>query len=115
MKLVSGYLNQRIEIYRIVNASDGSGGSVPTEVLYWATSAQVKPLSSNQSLESSQEVLKDGFSFIVRYRTDKTITPEMFIKYRGGMLKVTSAPEDYTYREYIRFTAVWSRRPIGGE
>lgn len=114
-KINTGELNQRIEIFRIGNVSDGSGGSIPGEELYWSTYAKVKPLSSRQVLESNQEELKDGFSFIVRYRKDKSITPEMFIKYRGGRLKIISAPVDYVFKTWIQFKAVWSDRPNGAE
>lgn len=91
------------------------GGTIPQEILYWSTYAKVEPLKSNQRLEANQEMLKDGFSFLVRYRNDKTIRPEMVIKYRGGRLKITSAPEDYVYKTWIKFTAIWDNRPIGGE
>jgi len=114
-KINSGELNQKIEIYRIMNASNGSGGTIPTETLYWSTFAKVTPLGSNQTLEANQEMLKDGFSFLVRYRKDKTITPEMIIKYRGGVLKITSAPLDYPYKEWVSFKAIWNNRPQGGE
>lgn len=115
MNISSGQLNQRIEIYRYENVDDGAGGTYPSEVLCWSTSAKVTPLSSYQTLQANQEDLKDGFSFMVRYRVDKTITPEMVIKYRGGYLKIVSAPVDYVYKQYVTFKAIWNERPIGGE
>jgi len=111
----TGELNQRIEIMAMQSVSDGAGGTVDTEVVYWSTSARVKPIKSSSYLQANQESLKDGLDITVRYRVDKIVKPDMRIKYRGGYLTITSAPTDYVFKEFIQFKAVWSQRPEGAE
>lgn len=107
----TGELNQRIEIMSFADVSDGSGGVVSEEVVYWSTSARVKPIKSSSYLQANQESLKDGFDITVRYRVDKIVKPDMRIKYRSGYLTITSAPTDYVDKVYVNFKAVWSQRP----
>lgn len=115
MKITSGSLNQKIEIHRYVSVSDGAGGSVDTDTLYWSTSAAVRVLSSYEVMQAEQEMLKGGFEFIVRYRTDKSIKVKDVIHYRGGTLNIISAPCDYVYKELISFKAIWNNRPEDAE
>jgi len=107
----TGELNQRIEIMAMQSVSDGAGGTIDTEVVYWSTSARVKPIKSSSYLQANQESLKDGFDITVRYRVDKIVKPDMRIKYRSGYLTITSAPTDYVDKIYVNFKAVWSQRP----
>jgi len=107
----TGELNQRIEIMAFADVSDGSGGVISEEVVYWSTSARVKPIKSSSYLQANQESLKDGFDITVRYRIDKSIKQDMRIKYRSGYLTITSAPTDYESKIYVQFKAVWSQRP----
>lgn len=55
-------------------------------VLYWATRAQVKPLTERRSLEAFQTVLKAGYEFTFRYRSDKTLNESMELDYNGKTL-----------------------------
>lgn len=107
----TGELNQRIEIMAMQSVSDGAGGTVDTEVVYWSTSARVKPIKSSSYLQANQESLKDGFDITVRYRVDKIVKPDMRIKYRSGYLTITSAPTDFVDKVWVNFKAVWSQRP----
>ena len=107
----TGELNQRIEIMAMSDISDGSGGVISEEIVYWSTSARVKPIKSSSYLQANQESLKDGFDITVRYRVDKIVKPDMRIKYRSGYLTITSAPTDYVDKVYVNFKAVWSQRP----
>ena len=111
MNIKTGELNQRIEIMSFADVSDGSGGVVSEEVVYWSTSARVKPIKSSSYLQANQESLKDGFDITVRYRVDKIVKPDMRIKYRSGYLTITSAPTDFVFKEFIQFKAVWAQRP----
>lgn len=114
-KIVTGDLNQRIQVTQMTNTSDGAGGVLPVESVYWETSAKVTPLRSTNVLEANQQSLKDGFEFIVRYRSDKFIKPDMRIKWRGSYLALVSVPQDMVYKEWISFKAVWMDRPQEAE
>lgn len=107
----TGELNQRIEIMAMQSVSDNAGGTIDTEIVYWSTSARVKPIKSSSYLQANQESLKDGFDITVRYRVDKIVKPDMRIKYRSGYLTITSAPTDYVDKIWLNFKAVWSQRP----
>jgi len=105
MKLNSGELNQRIDIYQNADTDNGSGGSIPGEVVYWATSAQVKPLRSLRTVQANQEELKPSFSFTVRNRNDKFVAEDMFLKWRGQVFTITSAEVDFVYKEWLTIIA----------
>lgn len=110
-KTFTGLLNQQIEIHQNADIDNGSGGTMPGMELYWATVARVEPLKSRRDLQANQETLKDGFKFTIRDRVDKTIAPDMLIKYRGGLLTIQSAIPDYVYQEFLTIIAIWSQRP----
>lgn len=111
-KLVTGGLNQVIQIVDYQNVDDDAAGSIPQEYVYWETNANVTPIKSNSNLQDSQELLMDGFKFIIRFRSDKAITPDMRIKWRGSYLSLISVPTDYVYKEYVEFKATWTDRPV---
>lgn len=96
-----GYLNQKIEIIRFEDTDDGAGSSFPVEVSYWQTSATVKPMRSNRSLQANQEELKPTFIFEVRFRDDKFLNVDMQVKWRGQYFTIQSAEPDYVYKQNI--------------
>lgn len=106
MKQNSGLLNQRIEIFKYEDQPDGSGGSIPMEVIYWSTSATVLQLKASRSLEANQELLKPVFKFEVRYRDDKFVIEDMIIKWRSETFRINQAEPDYVYRSKLVITAV---------
>lgn len=110
----SGQLNQRIEICRYsTGTSDGAGGTIPNEHVYWSTNAKVKPYVSKQIMDTGENLIQDGFKMLIRFRKDKMIESDMFIKYRDGRLKIIGAPTDYVYQEFIEIRCVWETRPGG--
>lgn len=115
MKIDSGDLNQKIQIMQITRVPDGALGTVPSESVYWDTFAAAIPHRSRVVTEAEQLDLQDGYKFIVRYRTDKSVKSDMYVRYRGGLLKIISNPIDYVPKETIIFTAVWQNRPVGSE
>ena len=116
MKIKSGDLNQSIAIFSFNNnIDDGAGGSQPSRVLYWSTSAMVRQLSSYELTQLGITDLRDVFEFTVRYRTDKTILNNMILNYRGMDMEIYSAKLDYVSKEYVMIKAVWNNRPLGGE
>lgn len=110
-KQVAGLLNQRIEIFKYEDQPDGSGGSVPVEVIYWSTSATVLQLKASRSLEANQERLKPVFKFEVRYRDDKFVIEDMVIKWRGETFRINQAEVDYVYRSKVVITAIADALP----
>jgi len=111
MKQVSGLLNQRIEIFKYEDVSDGAGGVTPQEVLYWSTSAEITQLKASRNLEANQERLKPVVKFKVRYRDDKFVIEDMIIKWRGEVFRVNQATPDYVYKEYLEILAIATTLP----
>lgn len=107
----TGELNQKISIYRMDNIADGSGGSEQRLILYWETNSRAVQLKSNPFLQALQGTFQDGYTFDVRYRSDKNVQKDMIIKYRGGDLIIQSCINDDVYKKWTTITAVWSRRP----
>lgn len=101
MKVNTGSLNQKIEIYKQENQPDESGGTYPQDVLYWETSAAVNQVKAGRTLQALQELLKPAVSFTVRYRKDKFVTPDMRIKWRGEYFTIITAEVDFVTKETI--------------
>jgi len=107
----SGFLNQRIEIFKYEDVSDGAGGVTPQEVLYWSTSAEVRQLKASRNLEANQERLKPVVKFKVRYRDDKFVVEDMIIKWRGEVFRVNQAIPDFIYKEFLEILAIATTLP----
>lgn len=114
-RFITGDLRESIQITQLTNSDDGAGGVISVETVYWDTYAKVTPLSSSNMLEANQQSLKDGFEFIVRYRSDKFIKPDMRIKWKGSYLALISVPVDYVFKEWTMFKATWLDRPQESE
>lgn len=106
MSLVSGFINQRIEIYSASNIPNEYGGVDPGNTLYWATNAKVKQLRSSRTLEANQSPLLAVFSFEVRYRNDKEIQNNMLLKWRGSFFIIQGYIPDVVYQTYVKFDAI---------
>lgn len=111
-KPTSGLLNQKIEIYKFQDTDDGSGGSYPVKVLYWATSATVYQLKASRNLQASQERLNPVFKFDVRYRDDKFVIADMQILWRGVYYTINQAEPDFVYKQNIVITAIALDLPL---
>ena len=111
MKLRPGAYNQKIEIYKQENQPSPDGGSYPVDVLYWSTNANVTPIRAAKSLQAMQEVLKPAMLFIIRYRTDKQISPDMRILWRGEWFSLLSTEIDFIYKENNKLTAIADQVP----
>lgn len=112
MKPTAGILNQKIEIYKFNDVDDGAMASVPVEVLYWATSANVIQLKANRNLQAYQERLNPVLKFEVRYRNDKFVVPDMQVKWRGVYYTVNQAEPDFVYKEKLIITAIALDLPL---
>ena len=99
--ITSGDLNQSIEIYKQSLVEDGSGGTYPLDVLYWATSSMTDQIRAGRTLQALQDILTPAVTFTVRYRQDKFITPDMRIKWRGQYFTVITAEVDFVAKEWL--------------
>lgn len=112
MRPETGLINQRIEIYADQDIPDGSGGMIPNSVLYWATSANVKPIHARRDLAQAQEQFKPAFTFEISDRNDKNVRPNMLLKYRGSWFTITNCVPDYVYVQKLVITAITSDPPL---
>lgn len=106
--MISGYLNQRIEIYSNDILRNAYGGTEPNNELYWATTAEVKQLRSSRTQEANQSPMSQVFSFKVRYRRDKNIQNDMLLYWRGCWFIIQGYVPDVVYNKYVKFDAVAS-------
>lgn len=106
-RIVSGLQNQRIELFRQSNVSDGYGGITSENVSYWQTYANTKQLSNLNTFgsETNQDRLINIFQFNVRYRVDKNVLVDDLILYRGKYFVVKEVLTDYVYKDYLTITA----------
>lgn len=114
--IVSGYLNQRIEIYLNDQISDGFLGTTPNNELYWSTFAKVDQLRSRRIQEANQSPLNQVFQVTVRYRDDKQIYNDMLVKWRRQYYIIQGYTPDVVYQEYVTFDIVaWNNGEIVNE
>lgn len=106
MNINSGDLSQRIAIYENNQVSDGYGGTIPNDAVYWSTFAKVEQLRSSRTQEANQSPMKQVFSFTVRYRNDKQIQNDMLLKWRNQYYIIQGYVPDVIFQKYVRFDAV---------
>jgi head-tail adaptor len=104
--MISGLLNQRIEIYTNTITRRADGGTEPNNELYWATNAKVKQLRSSRNQEANQVQMSQIFSFEIRYRRDKNIQNDMLLYWRGTWLIIQGYMPDVVYNDWVKFDAV---------
>lgn len=97
---------QRIQFYSLLTTSDGAGGSIPGEVLYWDTRAEVAPLKNSRTLEGNQMALNQGFTFRIAYRSDKAVEQSMILKYNGRTLTISSVEDIKEHRKELLIVAM---------
>lgn len=110
----TGKLRERVDIYQVIDTSTGFGGTVPENVLYWQTYANVRPLQSSKSLLANQEQVNNGFYITIRYRKDKVVNKNLRMLYRGKWLNLTSLDNDDILKEYVVFVGTY-KETTGGE
>lgn len=108
----SGAINQKIEILSFEDVNDGSGGTIPQSLVYWATNAEVRPLRSARGLQANSEELKPAFEFTVRFRDDKNIDVDMQLRWRNELFVIQSAEIDYVYKRSIKIVATALQLPV---
>lgn len=97
---------QRVQFYSLLGTSDGAGGTIPGEALYWDTRAEVTPLKNSRTLEGNQMALDQGFTFKVAYRSDKTVEQSMILKYNSRTLTISSVEDVKEYRKFLFIVAM---------
>jgi len=104
--VVSGYLNQKIDIWAQDNIPSEFGGSFPNSEVYWSTSAKVSHAKSFRRNEGGVSDVELYYTFQVRYRNDKNIQNDMILKWRGCWFVIFGYNPDVVYQEYVLFNAV---------
>ena len=114
--MITSQLNQRISFYRLVNTSDGAGGSYPLPVIYWAdTYASVKDKAQKRTNEAGNLILENGIEFTLRFRGDKTVLVNDILKYRRQSFIIRSVELDYVSKVQIVVFAVSNGKTFDDE
>lgn len=101
--MITGLINQRIEILKKTTVNNEYGGGTDTFTSYWETSAEAKPLRSSRTLEANQSALRMVVRFKVRARDDKEIYNDMLVKWRGQTFIIQNYSPDVAYKTHIEF------------
>lgn len=112
MKTPSGLINQKIEIYSDQDTPNSSGGVNPNSALYWATTAETKPVTVRRQDQMGVTIFEAAMQFTVRDRIDKNVLENMLLKYRGVFYTIVSSVPDYVYNEFLVIKAVTSTPPL---
>lgn len=108
MRITAGQGTEPITIMRVLDSDNASGGGLSTSVPYWVTRAEIKPLKSVKTLQANQEKLVNGYTFLVRYRKDRPIFPDMFINYKNNRYVIHGAEPAGHKNEGLLITAMYS-------
>jgi SPP1 family predicted phage head-tail adaptor len=95
-----------IEFFENTITTNTTGNRTAVPVSYWATRATVKPLSESRGLEAYQVILRAGFEFSMRYRSDKTVTKGMKLVYSGKTLVIHSIVNVNEQNKEVRVIAM---------
>jgi SPP1 family predicted phage head-tail adaptor len=110
MPVNAGDLTERVNVYRAVVTRNDTGEATLTPALVAKVWAEVRPLSSRESMQYGQQVGTTMYK--VKIRLLSALTSDMWIVYRERKLEIASIDE-YEGRLYQMLTC--TERHIPGE
>lgn len=80
-----------IKITTIAIVNDQGGGVLPgVKTTYWETWADVSAIKNKRDAQSYQTDLEEPIEFKLRYRSDKHVTKNMMVEYKGNEYTIQS-------------------------
>ena len=110
MPVNAGQLTERVEVFRAVVSRNDTGEATLTPALVSKVWAEVRPLSSRESVQYGQQVGTTMYKLKIRLLS--SLTSDMWIVYRGRKLEI-AAIDEYEGRLYQMLTC--TERHIPGE
>ena len=86
----AGSMRKNITIQTEVRAADGGGGYVQTFVTNFTAYSSVNPISGNEQYKQGRLNDTQVYEFVIRYRSDKTVTPSNRILWGNRIFQVRS-------------------------
>ena len=110
MPVNAGDLTERVKVYEAVVSRNDTGEATLTPQLVCSAWAEVRPLSSRESVQYGQQVGTTMYKVKVRFLS--SLTSDMWIVHRGRKLEI-AAIDEYEGRLYQMLTC--TERHIPGE
>jgi len=97
----SGAMREQITIQTESRTADGGGGYTQAFTTNFITNASVNPISGKEDYKQGQ--LRDTtlFEFVIRYRSDKTVTAANRILWRSRTFQVRSVINHLERNKYL--------------
>lgn len=100
-----GKLDRRITFGDFLSVENEFQDYVITFVPVLVTWANVKPLDGSRQLEAGEQVITQGYKFIIRYRRDFEPTKDMRIEYLGNYYTIHSVRDMDDRRRFYELLA----------
>lgn len=98
-----GKYDQKIQFVEFGTASDGAGGTIPSENVILTTFARIEQLKIRADIEQSQMNLPATYRVWIMVRQGFSPTVGKAIKWRGGNYKISTSPQV----ESVRMQKEW--------
>lgn len=89
MNIKISELNKRISILSISTVQDDYGFETEQEIEYLNCWCKISNMSGSEIFKAGADYSKVITRFIIRYRKDKGITPDMKIRYKDKLYNIT--------------------------
>ncbi|HEY8804314.1 MAG TPA: phage head closure protein [Clostridium sp.] len=101
MNVGTGELNRKISIVTITKTTDASGFISDSEVEYCPCWAKVSNMSGTETFKAGGDFNKVITKFLIRYRSDKTFTTDLKIRYNLNLYDITFINDYNMSHEFI--------------
>ena len=105
MELSAGSMREQITLQTEARAADGGGGYTQSFTTNYTVYASVKPVSGNEQYQQGQITDTQQYEFVIRYRSDKTVTPKNRILWGSRVFQIKSVINDMERNKYLVITA----------
>lgn len=97
----AGAMREQITIQTEARTADGGGGFAQTFATNFTTFASVNPLSGKEQYKQGQLQDTQMFEFVIRYRSDKTVTAANRILWGTRTFQVKSVINHMERNKYL--------------
>lgn len=105
MELSAGSMREQITLQTEARVADGGGGYAQSFTTSYKVYASVKALSGNEQYQQGQITDTQQYEFIIRYRSDKTVTAKNRILWGTRVFQIKSVINDMERNKYLVITA----------
>jgi len=97
----AGAMREAITIQTETRTADGGGGFTQGFSLHFTCFASVRSTAANETFDQGQLIDTQTFEFVIRYRSDKAVTPKNRILWGTRVFQVKSVVNHMERNKYL--------------